>query len=441
MKIDQLYQHYKNHPQVITDSRRIEKGCLFFALKGERFDGNTFAVEALRQGAVYAIIDDADYDLDDSCILVDNVLQTLQELATHHRQQFEMPIIAITGSNGKTTTKELLYEVLRGHYETHATAGNFNNHIGVPLTLLRMPEKTEVAIIEMGANHVGEIAELCEIARPTHGLITNVGKAHLEGFGGFEGVKKGKGELYAFLEKEKGIVFINEDEEWLGEMAQFNSSKVGYLKSEAPSPERTAYEVVLLEQKPFVRVGFLDERGENLIAESQLAGVFNFNNIMTAIALGRYFKVPAEKIKMAIESYVPQNNRSQILKKNGNTYILDAYNANPTSMRRALDHLKELNHDYKVAILGDMLELGDYSIEEHQSMIRYAETCDLKELFLVGEAFENALSSLEDTSHQVFKSTKELKERLLDKDYNGACILLKASRGIGLEKLLTEKTV
>jgi len=436
MEISQLYEHYKNHPQVITDSRRIKKGCLFFALKGERFDGNTFAAEALRQGAAYSIIDDANYNVDTSCILVDNVLETLQKLATYHRQQFEIPIIAITGSNGKTTTKELLYEVLRSHYRTHATAGNLNNHIGVPLTLLAMPENTEVAVVEMGANHIGEIAELCEIARPTHGLITNVGKAHLEGFGSFEGVRKAKGELYTFLQEHKGIVFINEDEEWLGDMAKANFLKVGYLKSDQPKQERATYEVVLLGQQPFIQVGFLGKEAEMVTVQSQLAGIFNFNNIMTAIALGRYFKVPPEKIKKAIESYLPQNNRSQILEKEGTTYILDAYNANPTSMRNALDYLKELDHGYKIAILGDMLELGEYSKDEHQSIIRYAENCDLKELILVGQAFKDAFDGSEGSSHQVYNDTQELKDEFVKKGYHDACILLKGSRGIGLEKLL-----
>lgn len=357
---EELYKIFLRHPNVITDSRKIEAGCLFFALKGERFNGNSFAADAIEKGAAFAIIDEPEFAIGEQFILVENVLEALQGMANFHRKQFQIPVIGITGSNGKTTTKELIYEVLSSHYPTHYTMGNFNNHIGLPLTLLKMQKGTEVAVIEMGANHVGEIEFLCKIAEPTHGLITNIGKAHLEGFGGIEGVKKGKSELYRFLEKNDGTAFVNLEELFLEELAKGLEHRIFYKKSDKPNPIAAPAETKLLTTHPFVRVAFLNEFAEILEVQSQLSGNYNFNNIMTAITVGRYFKVPSQKIKAAIENYVPSNNRSQVLEKDGNTYILDAYNANPSSMQRSLENFSKMEGQSKIAILGDMLELGEY---------------------------------------------------------------------------------
>lgn len=434
MKIEALYTIFQQYPKVVTDSRRIEKDCLFFALKGERFDGNNFALDALKQGAAFAIIDNADFQLDERCILCEDVLTTLQQLATYHRMTFSIPVVGITGSNGKTTTKELISAVMTSHYKAHSTKGNFNNHIGVPLTLLAMPKDLDIAIIEMGANHVGEIRELCKIARPTHGLITNVGKAHLEGFGGLAGVRKGKGELYQFLEKNKGVAFVNEDEEWLEDMSKANSHRLLYRKANDGIHD---FEVTLLSELPMLRISFTDEFQKVQIADSQLTGLYNFNNIMTAIVLGKYFKVPGQKIVAAIEGYRSTNNRSQILNKGTNTYYLDAYNANPTSMHEALKYFNSKAHANKVVVLGDMLEMGEYAYKEHLEVIHYLSQNNFEKVYLVGEEFANAMSGSE-RKYPVFKNTDELKEVFTKDKHQEAFILLKGSRGIGLEKLLEE---
>jgi len=316
MNIEQLYKI----SEVIIDSRKVTEGCLFFAIRGERFDGNVFAEKAIENGAAYAVIDNPDFQKGEKYILVENTLETMQILARHHRRQFEIPIIGITGSNGKTTTKELMASVLSEHFKTHFTKGNFNNHIGLPLTLLAMPTDTEMAVIEMGANHQGEIDFLCRIAEPTHGVITNIGKAHLEGFGGIEGVKKGKSELYHFLEKTGGIAFINLDEPFLKNLSSNILRRVFYKKSEKIDFGLKAAEMILLEEQPFLKVEFYqwellqeqDFSGEFVKAQSHLIGEYNFNNLMTAIALGRYFQVPTEGIVRAIENYIPKNNRSEI---------------------------------------------------------------------------------------------------------------------------------
>ncbi len=433
MKIESLYQIYKTHPKVITDSRKIEPGCLFFALKGENFNGNKFANEALEKGAAFAIIDEADYDLGEKFLLVDNVLNTLQKLATFHRRQFDIPLIGITGSNGKTTTKELISVVLASHYKTHFTKGNFNNHIGVPLTLLAMPMSTEVAIIEMGANHIGDIEFLCNIAEPTHGIITNIGSAHLEGFGGIEGVKKGKSELYRHLEKNNGLAFVNLDEPNLKDLANGVKLQLHYLKSENPDPTHKPYETKLIEAKPFVKAAFLSEHKELVEVHSQLIGNYNFNNIMTAITVGKYFKVPALKAKAAIENYVPTNNRSQIFKKGNNTFILDAYNANPTSMKMALENLNAMKASDKMVILGDMLELGKYSQQEHLGIANYALEFDFKKVIVVGKEFGQL-----EVSNKIlhFENTLSLKTWFEEQALENCLILIKGSRGIGLEKLI-----
>ncbi|MEL6721530.1 MAG: UDP-N-acetylmuramoyl-tripeptide--D-alanyl-D-alanine ligase, partial [Bacteroidota bacterium] len=341
------------HPIICTDSRKIIPNSIFFALKGENFNGNQYAKTALENGSACAVIDEAEYQRGEQYILVDNVLTCLQQLANFHRNQFKIPVIAITGSNGKTTTKELMNNVLTSSYPTHSTKGNFNNHIGVPLTLLAMKPETEVAIIEMGMNHLGEIAELCKIANPTHGLITNIGKAHLEGVGGLEGVKKAKSELYDYLKAHNGLIFINRDERFLWELVGDYRKKLSYSQTEELS-EHYIYQVEQKASDIFVHARFKNDLGQSIEVKSQLIGTYNFNNIMTAIVIGQYFKVSPLKIKAAIKNYIPSNNRSQIIERDSNTFILDAYNANPSSMKNALEYFSTYPAQKKVLILGDM---------------------------------------------------------------------------------------
>ena len=430
--IKTLYNIYKKHPNVITDSRKIEEGCLFFALKGENFNGNKYAEEALNKGAAYAIIDEAEYGKGDQYFLVKDVLTTLQKLANFHRNQLMIPILGITGSNGKTTTKELIASILTSQYRCHFTKGNFNNHIGVPLTLLSIPLETEIAVIEMGANHIGEIEFLCNIAEPTHGLITNIGKAHLEGFGSIEGVKKGKSELYNFLKNKNGVAFVNMDESYLTDLSDGIVKRVFYTQSDKPNPLEAPYETSLFQTHPFVEVGFLDKNQNLIIVESRLLGDYNFNNLMTAICIGRYFRVPPKKIKQAIENYIPTNNRSQLIERESNTFILDAYNANPTSMKNALENFSKIESKKKIVILGDMLELGDFSKEEHEKIIEQAKTLDLEEIILVGKEF----SKIEDKDVLHFENVELLKTWFDKRYFNKTYFLIKGSRGIRLEKIL-----
>ena len=434
LSIEELYKIFLKHPLVITDSRKIEKGCLFFALKGDRFDGNDFAKSALEKGAAYAIVDNSELaDESDFFLLVENVLKTLQELAAYHRRQFDVPVIAITGTNGKTTTKELVSKVLDTQYKTHFTKGNLNNHIGVPLTLLSIPFDIEVVVIEMGANHEGEISFLCEIANPTHGIITNIGKAHLEGFGDLEGVKRTKSELYKFLQKRGGVVFINRDEAFLSELAQANFRKLYYLQSEHPSHLVADFEVKFLGSDPYVSVAFLSWANEIIKVKTQLIGAYNFNNIMTAIAIGKYFKVPAKKIKTALENYKPTNNRSQVLKKKTNSFIMDAYNANPTSTKLALRSFNKMNRKHKVVILGDMLELGVSSPKEHRAIVDFARECGFEKLIFVGKEYKGILKENE---YSVFEDVLALKKWFEKQIFKNTWFLVKGSRGMKLEKLL-----
>ena len=436
LSIKELYKIFLNHPVVITDSRKIEKGCLFFALKGERFDGNDYANLAIENGAAYAIIDNPKIAKDSKFfLLVGDVLKTLQQLSVFHRAQFDIPIIAITGTNGKTTTKELVSKVLATQYKTHFTKGNLNNHIGVPLTLLSIPLNIEVVVIEMGANHQGEITFLCEIANPTHGIITNIGKAHLEGFGDLDGVKRAKAELYQFIQKKGGVIFINKDEPFLSELASPNQRKLYYLKSENPNHMVADYEVKFLASDPYVRVAFLSWMNEIIEVKTQLIGRYNFNNIMTAIALGKYFKVPAKKIKSALENYIPTNNRSQIVEKETNTYILDAYNANPTSTKLALQSFKLMNRKNKIVILGDMLELGISSSKEHREIIDFANECFFDQLIFVGKEYIKVLKQGE---HSVFQNVLELKLWFEKQNFKNTWFLVKGSRGMKLEQLLSK---
>jgi UDP-N-acetylmuramoyl-tripeptide--D-alanyl-D-alanine ligase len=435
---EQLYKFFQKHPSVTTDTRRITEGSIFFALKGDTFDGNTFAERALELGAAFAVIDNPEYQKNERLLLVKDVLTVLQDLARHHRRQFDIPFIAITGSNGKTTTKELVAAVMNTRYSTLFTKGNFNNHIGVPLTLLQVTEDHEAAIIEMGANHQGEIDLLCSIAEPTHGLITNIGKAHLEGFGGIEGVKQGKSEMYRWLAAHNGTVFINEDEAFLSGLAPLNVRKIGYRQSNNPVKQTPQYEARLDGVDPFLNLSILNEMGELLPIHTQIVGIYNFNNILTAVAVGKYFKVPAAKIQKAIADFLPEMNRSQVVKYGEATLILDAYNANPSSMRQALLNLAAMPQAKKVAIIGDMRELGDESAAEHSEILALAKSLNFNQLITVGNDFGHAQTASKGvyTEGAHFSTNFEAKDffktQTFDKD---TCILIKGSRGMKLEVL------
>ena len=415
MKIANLYKLYCQHFLVDTDTRNIRKNTLFFALKGDNFNGNSFAEEALKLGASFAIVDEEAYETKENIILVNNVLETLQQLANYHRRHLKIPIIGLTGSNGKTTTKELIHVVLNKKHNTQATKGNLNNHIGVPLTLLSMTDKTELGVVEMGANHLKEIALLCAISEPDFGYITNFGKAHLEGFGGMEGVIKGKSELYAFLKENDKTVFVNPDDEIQVEKTQEINTinfKVEALR--------------FSEANPFVKLSY-----NNNTIQSNLIGTYNYSNIAAAITIGAYFKVSDEATKEAIESYVPKNNRSQIIETKSNKIILDAYNANPSSMKVALENFSAINAETKVVILGDMFELGDESLQEHQAIVDLAISLNFETTFFVGENF----NQIKTDAHQ-FKTYELLEDYIKKNPLENQSILIKGSRGMRLERVL-----
>ena len=342
--IEELYQIYLKHPSVQTDTRKLKPGDIFFALKGEKFNGNAFAKQAVEAGAAYVVIDDAAYEISGKTILVDNVLECLQQLAHHHRQQFQIPFIAITGSNGKTTTKELIHAVLSSKYKTYTTEGNLNNHIGIPLTLLRIKADAEIAVIEMGANHQKEIESYCQYALPTHGLITNCGKAHLEGFGGAAGVRKGKGELFDYLKTIDGTAFIFNDYDYLKEMSVGVSHIFSYGSKDGDITGE------MLSSEPYLETAITGKNTFHI--QTQLVGSYNFPNVLAAVCVGQYFKIAADKIKWAIENYTPSNSRSQLINKGSNRFILDAYNANPSSMKLAIENFANLKSEKKVLLLG-----------------------------------------------------------------------------------------
>ena len=425
MTIEQIYEVYRNSSGVCTDTRNILQGGIFFALKGETFNGNSFAREALSLGAKYAVIDEPIAgEKDERIIETANVLQTLQNLATHHRRQFNIPVLGITGSNGKTTTKELVSSGLARKYQVHTTQGNFNNHIGVPLTLLSMPEDTEIAVIEMGANHVGEIAELCRIAEPNYGLITNIGHAHIEGFGGFEGVIRGKSELYHHLIQNQGTVFINSNNEILMNMSKRFEAPVLY-----PNPG-DYFECFMVQADPFVQIRLKD--GTEL--KSQLIGAYNFDNLATALCVGTYFDVPQTSLIRAMEEYIPSNNRSQLIDTEHNHLILDAYNANPNSMSAALENLASISDDKKSVILGDMLELGEASQDEHRKIGLQLKDMDLSQVLICGPQSQSMHLACPGSLY--FSTKDELENYLKDNPIKNQTILLKASRAIGLETLV-----
>ena len=421
MSISELYKIFEKYPIVSTDSRNIPENSIFFALKGGNFNGNLYAEEALNKGAQYSIIDEEEYATNDRLLLVEDVLSTLQELAAFHRQQLSIPIIGITGTNGKTTTKELMREALAAKYNTFATAGNLNNHIGVPLSLLSINETHEIAIIEMGANHEGEIAFLSNIAKPSHGLITNVGKAHLEGFGSFEGVVRTKSELYYFLLKNDGEVFVNAKDEHLTRMASRFAKTITY-----GGGSNDSLDVHLLGLHPFVDF----EVAENKYT-SHMLGEYNFTNISAALNIANYFEVNTEDACKKIEEYKPENNRSEIKKIGTNTIILDAYNANPTSMEAAINSFAKMEATNKVLILGDMFELGKVEKEEHQNIITLCQKHNFATVFLCGKAFLNTDSVNYNTTTDV----DELNSHFDIQKMQDSLILVKGSRGMKLESL------
>ncbi len=430
MNVAYLHQLYLAHPLIGTDTRKISPGCIFIALKGDNFNGNTFAEQALKSGAAYAVIDEEPAKLDDKFILVDNALAALQQLASYHRDQLNIPVIGITGSNGKTTSKELLNAVLRQKFITYSTAGNLNNHIGVPLTLLSITPDIEIAIIEMGANHQKEIEQLCSIAKPTCGLITNVGKAHLEGFGGFEGVKKGKGELYDFLKATAGTAFVNADNRFLTEMsANRNLEKVTFYGND----DNCLVKGFIVENAPFLIAEWHYEN-QSYRVHSNLTGNYNLENILSAITVGIYFGLSPDEINRGINSYVPNNNRSQLLKTEKNTLICDYYNANPSSMSVALDNFASIKAEHKAIILGDMFELGEESLPEHRAILEKALglSCDLT--IFIGNQF--ILQKQDSGKGLFFETTEDAANYLKENSILNSTVLIKGSRGMKLERLL-----
>ncbi|MCE3259364.1 MAG: UDP-N-acetylmuramoyl-tripeptide--D-alanyl-D-alanine ligase [Bacteroidetes bacterium] len=431
ISVEELYSLYlKADGAVCTDTRKLTKGSLFFALKGANFNGNEFAQKALDAGCSVAILDEAKYMSGEGTVLVPDVLKALQQLANHHRKQLSIPFLAITGSNGKTTNKELIHAVLSRKYRTLATEGNLNNHIGVPLTLLKIKKDHEFAIIEMGANHQNEIDELCHIADPDYGLITNIGKAHLEGFGGIEGVKKGKSELYRYIKQKQGKVFINGDDETLNELARENDKITYGCKKlyDVIGKDVSTNEMVSL--KYTTRYGEKDWNKIPFI-HTQIVGSYNFINCLAAACVGNYFKVDDDQVKEALENYLPNMNRSQLVKTDKNTLLLDAYNANPNSMRAAIENFSNYNSEKKLLLLGDMFELGEYSSEEHAKIVELLKEKQLKDVVLVGEEF----FKLNDNFYKKFKTTLECKEYLQQQSVSNTTVLIKGSRGMKMESL------
>jgi UDP-N-acetylmuramoyl-tripeptide--D-alanyl-D-alanine ligase len=428
-QVEKLYTIYQSGADICTDSRKITKGCIFFALKGESFNGNAFAVSALQNGAGIAVIDESSYDKGKEYLLVDDVLVSLQQLALYHRRKLNIPIIAITGSNGKTTTKELVSAVLATTYRTAYTQGNLNNHIGLPLTLLSVTAGHEMAVIEMGANHRNEIALLCSIAEPTHGLITNIGKAHLEGFGGLEGVKKGKGELYEHLKEHKGFIFINPDQPALVELLENYPAFKSYGLREDYDISGAAGG-----NGTFMELSWRKKQSKDAYrVKTQLTGNYNLPNVLAAACIGDHFKIPAQKICSAIEGYIPGNQRSQVVRRGSNTIILDAYNANPSSMEVALYNFNENYPGDKIAVIGDMLELGDDGDREHQSILELIAKMDFREVVVVGKNYGKYAGKLKG---HFFDNSEEAKEWISKAGFSNAAILIKGSRGLKMEKTL-----
>lgn len=424
MQTTQLYKVYLAYPSIQTDTRKLKAGDLFFALKGPNYNGNLFARNALDAGAAYAIVDELTDWKDERIIKVEDVLIALQELALHHRKQFTIPFIAITGSNGKTTSKELIHEVLSTCFKTYTTTGNLNNHIGIPLTILKVKADAEMAVVEMGANHLNEIAEYCNYTLPTHGIITNCGKAHLEGFGGIEGVKKGKGELYDFLRANNGTAFVFWDYDYLREMSRGISSVKTYGTKDA---EITG---AIKTSSTFLEVSITN--GAHIdILKTHLIGSYNLPNVLLAVAVGKYFNVSDEKIKAALENYIPDNSRSQMIEKGNNKIILDAYNANPTSMAAAIENFAKMKGDDKVLLLGGMMELGDESEKEHAAIVAIIDKYQWKAVVLVGGDYSKL-------PHRYinFSTSPEAKAWLQQQQFSNTQLLVKGSRSMQMEKVV-----
>ena len=424
MSIIDLYDLFIHNPQITTDSRNCPKGSIFFALKGDKFDGNQYAGKALASGCVYAVIDNPDYYIGERTILVDNVLKTLQQLAHHHRKVLGLPIIGITGTNGKTTTKELLATVLSTKFNLLYTEGNFNNHIGVPLTLLRLTHDHEMAVIEMGASHPGDIKELVDIVHPNYGIITNVGRAHLEGFGSFEGVIRTKGELYDYIRRSKGKIFIKKENEYLQSIAK-GIEQITYGNGDDAF---ASGQVVSCD--PFLVFNW-KQQGKLHTVETHMIGSYNLDNVLAAVAVGRFFKIPAERISRAIAAYEPTNNRSQFKKTDNNELIIDAYNANPSSMKVALDNFITMPVQPKAIILGDMRELGPTSDELHAEVVEQIKKGQFDKVFLCGEHFSKVGKEF-----SPFATTEAMTEELRRQPLKGYHILIKGSHSMGLEKLV-----
>lgn len=425
MTTSALYEIYLQHPSVQTDTRKLKRGDLFFALKGPNFNANAFAQNALDAGAAYVVVDDPEYANKENIILVDDVLNTLQELALHHRRQFKIPFIAVTGSNGKTTTRELIHAVLSATFTTYTTRGNLNNHIGIPLTLLSIRPGAEMAVIEMGANHQGEIASYCRYTEPTHGLITNCGKAHLEGFGSEEGVRKGKGELYDFLRATGGTAFVLKELDYLVLMSKGIREIVFY------GGEDSAVTGTITRNAPFLEAA-VEAYGEAVVVKSNLVGAYNLPNILAAMSVAHHFGVSSSSAADAIANYYPSNNRSQLIDAPaGNKIILDAYNANPSSMRIAIENLASLHAEKKVLILGAMAELGPKSAEEHQRIIELIQQYTWAGVFLVGGDFLNVAHPYEQ-----FETAEAAGKRVSALGFTNAYMLIKGSRSRAMENVL-----
>lgn len=434
MKISELYKIYYKHPVITTDTRNCPPGSLFFALKGDRFNGNLFAEEALQKGCAYAVVDEWDEkkNKNEQFILVDDVLDTMQQLANFHRRKLKIPILAITGSNGKTTTKELIATILQKRFNVAYTHGNFNNHIGVPLTLLSINKSHEIAVVELGANHTEEIRELCNIAEPGIGLITNIGKAHIEGFGSFENVIKAKCELYDFIREHEGKVFVNRDNPILNEKSE-KMDRILYGRDD----NSLFVSGTLSEETPFLNFNWNFFEHPHQV-KTHLVGEYNLDNALAAAAIGKYFGIKAKEISDALESYYPKNNRSQFERTSHNDLIIDAYNANPTSMKASLEHFVKIPIDIpKAVILGDMNELGEISDEEHKKLIRFLKKQSFEKTILVGPIFSKTIQEVGSADNfMTFKSVDELNEEFRKNPPENLYILLKGSRSIQLEKVV-----
>ncbi len=424
MSLDILYRTYLRHPHVQTDTRKLQSGEIYIALKGPNFNGNQFARMALNKGAVLAVVDEDPGFADERLLRVEDGLSTLQALAKHHRQQFRIPFLAITGSNGKTTTKELIHAVLSRKFRTYTTHGNLNNHIGIPLTLLQIRADAEMAVVEMGANHQKEIEGYCTVALPTHGVITNCGKAHLEGFGGVEGVRKGKGELYDYLRAHDGTAFVMWDYDYLRTMSEGIPHRIRYGTTDEP------YAGQVLESEPFLVVS-ITHGMEPVTIRTQLVGDYNLPNVLVAVAIGKYFGVDEADIRSAIEAYEPSNSRSQMVHKGSNEIILDAYNANPNSMRAAIENLARQPHAKKIVMIGGMMELGQDSQREHAEIIELLKKTDWADVVLVGGDFANVPNP-----YRFFPNSADAMQWLRAHPAEHAMILIKGSRSMQMEKIM-----